>query len=744
MFRSRKPLCVSVAVCVAAIAAVLFCYDWYKDQVLELQQRRTKIVITEFAASRALFTHETLTRIMVTAQEQAAILGQFAVEDMPLRIRLYSASIFEHGCKSIGFIDLNGTLHTASGIVARWDSQAFMAQIGTGRPFMSDSETDPLDNEPVNVAVAPVFSGGRMVGAFAILFTNQQMNLAFRVTAANTKGPSFLISGQGEVISASIVGLLAGTNIFTAMHNKALTLAIPEEVLVAAMRRDKSGVTGCEIEGRRYFLAYAPVQLNGWYALSLLPENYQQEESAALADLDRGMFLSFGLILSGVLLYMLLVHAIATRSKRSDCKRIQTITENLPGGILRVHNDGHFFRILEASPGLYSMTGYTPEEFHQNFGENYLEFVYPEDRERVLLAVQATLAEQACAEIEYRVCTKNGQLRWFLGRGQAPIDVNIMDCVVLDITEKKMMEEHAAVDAQRYRLLFDLSGSIFFEYDCDSHTLTVGHGFKEKFGYMPDTSRLPDSLLESGLIHRNDREKLNELLEQVRMGQPSGEATMRIRKASGRHVWCRIEEVHMYGAQMQLIKIIGKITDADQQVRAMERLSRESQRDPFTRLLNKVSTREMVDRYIAQSSPDECGAMCIIDLDAFKSVNDTYGHETGDAVIFQAAKHLRQSFRSSDIMGRIGGDEFLVYFKGLPNIEVLMPKLEKLRELFREGCYVNGVDLRMTMSVGIALYPQHGVSFAKLYRAADKALYQAKITRDSIAVYDEDTAQTTE
>lgn len=737
MLRSCKQFCITILVCVLAIAAVQYFFYEYKKKIDDLHFSRSKAFITEFANSRAMQTHETLSRILLTAQEQAAVLGQFPENELSVRIRLYNASIFEHGCKRLGFLQSDGTLFTASGMRIAWEKQSFMSSILGGRSRLADNEIDPVDGESVNVAATPVYSGGRIVGAFVILFTDQQVHQAFRATSVQSKGPSLLVASNGNVISASVQGLLDTNNIFNAIRQDAMQLEdVTVDTLDEAMRRGQGGFIHCSIRGVGYIMAYSPVQLNNWYVLSLLPISQSYEEAMTYREFEISLHAYNVAVVLLLAFYALGLHMMSMHVKRQDVQRLSALTENIPGGMLRVFNDGIYFQIMDASPGLYAMTGYSKEEFLDRFGENFLEFIHPEDRDKTLRAVQVDLMDKSTSEIEYRVHTKDGRLRWFLGRGRTMGDARTVDCVVLDITEKKQLAEHQLMDAQRYRLLFELSGSIFYEYDCEACQLNIGHGFKEKFGCLPSSSNFPLSLLEDKIVHKQDGDKLMELAEQARSGQSSAEATLRIRKTTGRHVWCHVEQVHVIGARGQLVKVIGKITDVDHQVRAIDRLNRQNQRDAFTRLLNKVSTREVVDSHLSNAGPGECAALCIVDLDRFKTINDTYGHDTGDAVLFQAAKHLRQSFRSTDVIGRIGGDEFLVFFKNLPNMEVLMSKLEKLRGLFRDGCYVEGVDVRLSISVGIALYSAHGTSFGRLYRNADKALYRAKVTRDAVAVYD--------
>jgi diguanylate cyclase (GGDEF)-like protein len=118
--------------------------------------------------------------------------------------------------------------------------------------------------------------------------------------------------------------------------------------------------------------------------------------------------------------------------------------------------------------------------------------------------------------------------------------------------------------------------------------------------------------------------------------------------------------------------------------------------------------------------------MFIVDLDAFKDVNDTYGHIEGDKAIQTAAIKLKKLFRANDIVGRLGGDEFCVVAKDFRDMKVLEQKAKKVCEGFEMLTTDNEKTIKITCSAGIAFFDEDGTCFAELYYKADKALYEAK------------------
>lgn len=116
----------------------------------------------------------------------------------------------------------------------------------------------------------------------------------------------------------------------------------------------------------------------------------------------------------------------------------------------------------------------------------------------------------------------------------------------------------------------------------------------------------------------------------------------------------------------------------------------------------------------------------MLDLDNFKLINDTMGHASGDRALLLTARTLRETFRDSDILGRAGGDEFLVFMSGVNTPELAASRAEALCLALTQKLEESDCGFSLTCSVGISLYPQDGDSYSTLFEAADAAMYQAK------------------
>lgn len=155
--------------------------------------------------------------------------------------------------------------------------------------------------------------------------------------------------------------------------------------------------------------------------------------------------------------------------------------------------------------------------------------------------------------------------------------------------------------------------------------------------------------------------------------------------------------------------------------------------------LTGISNRSALERTIgaALRNPSHSGSLFIIDLDNFKSINDILGHPAGDRALCETAEQIKAEFRSADIIGRLGGDEFMAFSIGIVDAEAAARKAARLVERGRRDVPVpDGEPIHLSFSVGVALFPAHGTDYRSLYQAADTALYESKTNgKDQFTIY---------
>lgn len=161
-----------------------------------------------------------------------------------------------------------------------------------------------------------------------------------------------------------------------------------------------------------------------------------------------------------------------------------------------------------------------------------------------------------------------------------------------------------------------------------------------------------------------------------------------------------------------------------------------SERDSMTGISNKSTTEKLIDQALHRES-EQTHALFLFDIDNFKGINDQFGHMAGDAVILKIAEILRDTFRTGDVVGRIGGDEFAVLLKSIPDDSLVKQKASEIIAAVENAQFEEIMDI--TISIGISLSKTHGDNFSQLYQTADKALYQAKnCGKNQFSIYSSD------
>lgn len=165
--------------------------------------------------------------------------------------------------------------------------------------------------------------------------------------------------------------------------------------------------------------------------------------------------------------------------------------------------------------------------------------------------------------------------------------------------------------------------------------------------------------------------------------------------------------------------------DIDERKREEQELHKAAEIDEMTGLLNRASITKKITAFLGTEGADSSHHLLMIDVDNFKKLNDTKGHQAGDKLLISLAQTVKSCFRNTDLVGRVGGDEFFVFMKHCPHKNITEKKAEALIKAVDEIC-LPYKDIGICISVGISNYPADGIALSELYKKADDALYYAK------------------
>ena len=200
----------------------------------------------------------------------------------------------------------------------------------------------------------------------------------------------------------------------------------------------------------------------------------------------------------------------------------------------------------------------------------------------------------------------------------------------------------------------------------------------------------------------------------------------------GKSIWFNLT-IYIESTESEKILIVA-IHDVSDKVKLekdtyerINHLKNQSETDELTRIKNRRSMENIINQYLKTASENEISAFILLDLDNFKSINDTFGHIKGDIVLMEAVEYIQHICRKDDEVGRLGGDEFIIFLKDIKNIENVKRFTQRIIcKLKKSYSFETDKIVTIGTSVGIAISPLHGNDFQTLYHLADIALYESK------------------
>ena len=459
--------------------------------------------------------------------------------------------------------------------------------------------------------------------------------------------------------------------------------------------------------------------------------------AAGLFDLPKPVIVTISLSVIAVLMLALFVYRMWRNQERSAeiAREVQHITNEIGAGIVDFLAGGDGY-ITYASKGFNSLVGFSREEIRDTFGNNFynlLEDNYADKFRKAQIDADFRLKD------EMRVKTKWGT-KWMLVSGNAVQRKKIftVSVVLVDITNEKLLNEQIALQEERYRLVTELSNDVILDYIIEDDVLCLSDNFNNFYmGNNVLTDFLKGDSINAPFVSPDDIEKFSELFRILITKGENVDEQLRISNINNNYVWCRMIAMPVRDKFGEVKEVIGKIINIDLHKKELARLETKAMRDPLTGALNKEYTKVFIERYM-EENPDKNGMLFVVDIDKFKEINDNYGHIAGDNIIIEVARAITKSFRSSDIVGRIGGDEFVVFACNVQKKEDQIKQAKKLQDVLRMPVEFNGKTIKKSASIGVAMFPDHGSAYEKLVECADKALYAVKGSgRDAFIIYDE-------
>jgi len=404
----------------------------------------------------------------------------------------------------------------------------------------------------------------------------------------------------------------------------------------------------------------------------------------------------------------------------------EAVLDSLAGAFYLLSAEG---AILRWNAALVTALGYTDGEIG---AMSPLDFVSAKDREPVEAAMRAVFEQGREMAIEAEIVDREGNVRPYALSGK-PLrvgDSTFMIGVARDITMRKRTEQQMARAKERLDLALTGSRLALWDWDLRNNRVYFNESWSRMIGAEPRESTFTGDEV-SAWTHVDDQPVFKAALGNALKGVSDDfDCEYRVQEAGGDWIW-----VHARGKVTQredsgrALRMTGTSTNISKRKRAEERAEFLATRDALTGLPNRVLLHDRLEQAVVNAARNRTGfGFMFIDLDRFKTINDSLGHQVGDELLKRVASRLTSCVRATDTVARLGGDEFAVILENLGNDddEGAQQVAEKMIASMGAPMLIESQHLSTSCSIGISLYPADGKDSATLMKNADVAMYYAK------------------
>ena len=409
------------------------------------------------------------------------------------------------------------------------------------------------------------------------------------------------------------------------------------------------------------------------------------------------------------------------KNKQDDLSHLAKAIISSAGVGIYIVQHGKFVYVSE----LYQkLSGYTDTEL---IGTYSLNNIYPDDREMVREEAIKCLKGKSFEPYEYRFVKKNDKVMWVL-ETITPI-VYKEDRATLgsfmDITERKRMEKALRQSEEKYRTILESIQEGYFEVDLngnftfcnDSMSRLTGHSKEELLGMNHKQFTNEETA----------KEVFQAFNEVYNTEEPSKGFDWQIIRKDGIEGFIEASVTLQKDSSGKPTGFKGMIRDITERKRIEQQINYMATHDALTGLPNRLMFSQLLNHAIrsAQRHGKQL-AVLFIDLDRFKTINDSLGHEAGDRLLKEMARRFKRSLRAVDVVGRLGGDEFIILTEEVDELSQIANVAHKILTTTIQPIVLLGEECRVTASIGISIYPGDGTDEQTLIKNADIAMYFAK------------------
>ena len=312
---------------------------------------------------------------------------------------------------------------------------------------------------------------------------------------------------------------------------------------------------------------------------------------------------------------------------------------------------------------------------------------------------------------------------------------NFTSGIIVAIRNAKMADVNE--EKQRFLALASVDEKGIFEYDIEKDrmniTQNVGGSNEQKlrFEHISKEAKLQRYVLYA------DWDELDRFLEECKTGRPILEGQMRLRNHKADYLWYQFRARTLFDKNDEPVSVIGTMENIDDRKRMELRIADENMRDPLTKLYESNHAKELMGEFLSTQEGTEYAGLLLIDVDDFSRLIEKMGTTFADEVLKSMATDLDEIFYTSDILGRVGGDQFIILMKNIKKIPDIEKKMQEIQDVVHKIYSESEMRFATTVTIGASVFPIDGRTYDELFRNAEKALvYEKEQGKNRYGLYD--------
>lgn len=714
-----------------SVAGILMSVFFYRSAIEQIETEKFKESVRDHTKIRLENTKDYINHMVYDLNETAEAIAEYdSIWDPEVQDILVMANRMDLFTFT-SVVDQDGSGYSHIGTHLNIADQEYFQTVMEGSVAFSDVRPSiAMPGRYVQIFACPIWSKEQqVVGATLGVLDLEDLNQSIRKKYMKTDGNLYIVDSNGNYIS--IFQLETPESEYLNFWDDLEALANIDrdisEIKSDFAQRKEGDFSYCD-HGENRYGCYMPIGTRNWQVVYTMEDTSVGETLNSIFRMDT----KYTIFLS--ICYLMWVICVAWYFKKMN-KEIkqahQEVSNNI--GILHLaleYSKLPIFEYNQKSGELILKTDF-PNPLFQGISEK---MTFERFVERKIIAPQSIGAfMQLFTAIKTRQSAKadiqinnGGEVVWCrISLHNVYEGQKISGTVgfLEDITELKRMEQQTRRKMELQDALI-AKALLFVKVDLNSGDVLEVNGKESKIPYMEFLQQKVNAR-----VRANDREYVsNELsLETLRSKFRKGMDTVEthfMMDLDGKLKWVSCMG---YCHPVKPSKMILIIKDIDREKRREIALKHQAERDGLTGLYNAATTRKKIEEALACGyQSDEKQVFILFDLDHYKQINDTFGHTCGDQVLIDVSQMMQRRFRSSDIIGRMGGDEFVILLRNIRSYQYAETLVQELCEMIYKTYTRDGKEVTVSASIGVTWAPVDGHTFAELYQKSDIALYQIK------------------